>query len=421
MEVRWLRLPAPGPPRRLIPARAMVLQPAPPVNAGVRPPPPAHFGRYHFPSNLAALGPAVAFSPRVMPRTAEPRAPPPTEAPPPTGPVRMYGPDVGDHFAHHTPQNGDAGTQALPTSTRSQWIDGDSRQQLSSLDLYVHMHRTTAKLGTFVQDTTPGTQELAPPALKLDHATAKALELTAPTHTLSIACDCVAPRARLDLYVVEAQRASHPQELPASVSHGAPHPRGWRLASADVVHGLEMGVVLPLVLDEQWTPAESAGPLHLAVVMEALDEDGHVLSEPNAETMYFTAERVADSGAWRLHNGAQTVYIHGFAMQLHQLFGMTAHQDGPTVHEGEEDTSHAMGLDTDLNNDATECPICMTLEPTTILLPCTHALCLECATRIRESVEKSRTHDVNNGRAPRLRYACPICRASIQSMLALSR
>lgn len=399
----------------------MVLQPAPPVNAGVRPPPPAHFGRYHFPSNLAALGPAVSFSPRAMPHTAQSRAPPPTEPPPPTGPVRLYGPDVGDHFVHHTSQRGESDTQTLPLSTLSQWIDGDCRQQLTSLDLYVHLHRTAAKLATFAQNTAPDTQELAQPALKLDHTTARALELTTPTHTLSIACDCVAPRARLDLYMVEAQRASHTQTPPTSTTHGAPHPHGWRLASADVVHGLEMSVTLPLVLDEHWEPADSTGPLHLAVVMEALDEDGQVLTEPNAETMYFTAERAADSGTWRLHNGAQTVYIHGYAMQLHQLFGMTAHQDGPVVHEGEEDASHAMAIDPDLNNDATECPICMTLEPTTILLPCTHALCLECAARIRESVEKSRMHDVNHGRVPRLRYACPICRASIQSMLALSR
>ncbi|WFD02324.1 hypothetical protein MOBT1_001006 [Malassezia obtusa] len=354
----------------------------------------------------------------------QPRPPPsapPAPPPLPDGPVRLYGPDVGDHFGEQTYLSG-TGETSVPTSTLEKWIEGEGKRQISSLDLYVHLHRTTAQLSTFSQSTQPDGSSLAGPMQALDPETAKQLQLTAPTHTLSVCCDCVAPRARLDLYIMHANRLSASATPPLRTAFGAPHPPGWRFASADVVHGLEMRVALPLLLDQQWAHTQGARPLELALVIEALDEDGHVLAEPNAQTMYFTAESVDDGASWRLHNGAQSVYINGYAMQLHQLFGMTAHQDGPTVHEADADTSQAPVVpDPDLGNDATECPICMTLEPTTILLPCTHALCLECAVRVRESVEKSRTHDRNQGRPPRLRYACPICRATIQSMLALSR
>lgn len=331
--------------------------------------------------------------------------------------VRLYGPDVGDHFAEQPPVI----HAPLSTSTIETWIERESAQRVSSLDLYVHLHRSTATLGGAPDATPAPATALAAPTLSLDPATRTALQLPGPTHTLAIACDCAAPRARLDLYVVGAHRTGAVGAPPVRSSGGAPHPVGWCLSSCDVVHGLEMRVVLPLVLDGAWANDLDDGPIELALIIEALDEDGQALAEPNAQTMRFFAEPRDDS--WRLRNGAQSIYISGFAMQLHQLFGMSAHQEhGAHPDESAADASTApMLADPDLGSDATECPICMTLAPTTVLLPCTHALCLECAVRVRDSVQKSRAHDRAHGRVPRLRYACPICRASIQSMLALSR
>ncbi|WFC99283.1 hypothetical protein MYAM1_002027 [Malassezia yamatoensis] len=338
------------------------------------------------------------------------------------GPLRLYGPDVGEHFAQHAPLSSDAPRTSISTKTLTQWIDRSPDSQVSSLDLYVHLHRLAAKLNTFETEVQQEISSLAQPVLALDRNTSAALQLSSPSHILSITCDCVAPRARLELYLINTHSITQIPVPPRNTSQGAPHPHGWRMASADVVNGLEMHVSLPLMLKTDWVSSLESPSVQLALTIEALDEVGQVLIEPNAQTMYFTAECDVEKSSWRLLNGSQTVYINGYAMQLHQLFGMTAHQDGPTSNEMEAQAAPAAAIsDAGLENDATECPICMTLEPTTVLLPCTHALCLECASRVRESVEKSRNHDRNNGRAPRLRYACPICRATIQSMLALSR
>ncbi|WFD43371.1 hypothetical protein MPSI1_002032 [Malassezia psittaci] len=355
------------------------------------------------------------------------RAAPPTtvsNAPPALsdGPLRLYGPDVGDHFAQHVALSSEVPRTSISTQTLTQWIDRSSDSQVSSLDLYVHLHRLAAKLNTYESEIQPETPSLAQPVLALDRNTSASLQLSSPSHTLSITCDCIAPRARLDLYLIDTHHITQIPAPPHNTSQGAPHPHGWRMASADVVNGLEMQVSLPLTLNTDWVSSLESPSLQLALTIEALDEVGQVLIEPNAQTMYFTAECDLEKSNWRLLNGSQTVYINGYAMQLHQLFGMTAHQDAPPSNDTEPQALPTAAIsDAGMENDATECPICMTLEPTTVLLPCTHALCLECASRVRESVEKSRNHDRNNGRAPRLRYACPICRATIQSMLALSR
>lgn len=351
-------------------------------------------------------------------RFAQPQPPQPaTPEPLQEERIRLCGPAVGDYSTTQEPDTGVA-SSSVPLDTLSLWIQREDQQHISSLELYVHMHRNAAKLDLFSQEA-PDAQSLGRATHMLDPYTAQQLGLGAPTHTLTITCDCAAPRARLDLYIMNATRASCPSAPPQTAARGAPRPSGWRLGSADVVHGFDMPVRLPLFLDDQWRVVNGTGPLALALVIEALDEDGQTLAEPNAETMYFVVESIKEGTTWQLINGAQTVYLNGYAMQLHELFGMTANQAGAKAHE--EDANAPELAVPEPDNEATECPICMTLEPTTVLLPCTHALCFECAVRVCDSVQKSRTHDRSQGRAPRLRYACPICRAAIQSMLALSR
>jgi hypothetical protein len=48
--------------------------------------------------------------------------------------------------------------------------------------------------------------------------------------------------------------------------------------------------------------------------------------------------------------------------------------------------------------------------PTTLLLPCTHGLCLQCAIQLRESVKGIRESERRRGKNPKRKYACPVCR-----------
>lgn len=58
----------------------------------------------------------------------------------------------------------------------------------------------------------------------------------------------------------------------------------------------------------------------------------------------------------------------------------------------------------------TECLICLSAPPSTLLLPCTHGLCLECAIQLRDTVKSTRETERRRGRVPRRKYACPVCR-----------
>lgn len=347
---------------------------------------------------------------------AQMRAPAAAPPIPPVAPVadggrlRLYGPDIGNHEVAAAEES-----TPVSVSTLSTWAQRAAQEHITGLDLYVHLHRSTAKLVPARRDPVDPAVELADPILRLDQRTETMLGLPAATHTLTLNCDSVAPRARLDLYVLNATRRGVVAPVPTAASSGAPRPAGWLLSSVDVVHGFDMQVSLPLVLDAGWGTEEDQ--LALAVMIEALDEDGHVLAEPNAQTMLFTATTPDAGESWRLASGAQSVYLNGYTMQLHQLFGMTTQAGALAADE----SAVPVVPDPGPLNDVSECPICMSLEPTTVLLPCTHALCVDCAVGIRDRVHKARGQDCRHGRAPRMNYTCPLCRAEIQSMLALSR
>ncbi|KAK0547600.1 hypothetical protein OC846_004794 [Tilletia horrida] len=74
----------------------------------------------------------------------------------------------------------------------------------------------------------------------------------------------------------------------------------------------------------------------------------------------------------------------------------------------------------DEGTTGSECLICLTSPPSTLLLPCTHGLCLECAIQLRESVKNARDAERRRGKMPRRKYACPVCRRAYTSMLHLS-
>ncbi|PWN98507.1 hypothetical protein FA09DRAFT_343144 [Tilletiopsis washingtonensis] len=183
--------------------------------------------------------------------------------------------------------------------------------------------------------------------------------------------------------------------------------------------------------------------LKLAVVVEALDEDGRPLREPNLQTTYLRltslpARPRADAAAaeaeatpavervWTVQVEGQEAEIGPHRFQLQELYGLStrppAVKPAPVEGEGEDGDGEAAPMpmvDLDGTNGS-ECLICLSAPPTTLLLPCTHSLCLECAVQLRESVKAMRETERRRGRTPRRKYNCPACRRAFTSMLHLS-
>ncbi|KAE8213092.1 hypothetical protein CF327_g3340 [Tilletia walkeri] len=230
--------------------------------------------------------------------------------------------------------------------------------------------------------------------------------------------------------------------------------------------------------------------LKVTIVVEALDENGKPLSQPNLQTTYLrltsvpapagSAAAVAGSDGkmrvWSAQVEAQEAEIGPHRFQLQELFGLstrpppaslvpadpaagdTAVTEGaggaePGEGEGEGTeipTEVPAGSTHNLNGSSdglvrtttsnpvptttsggymppldggttgSECLICLTSPPSTLLLPCTHGLCLECAVQLRESVKNARDAERRRGKVPRRKYACPVCRRAYTSMLHLS-
>ncbi|WFD30825.1 hypothetical protein MSPP1_001849 [Malassezia sp. CBS 17886] len=339
-----------------------------------------------YPSVIHPIHPALAsFHPGAPPARADVRPAP--------AHLALVGPHVAD-YRNEVPH---PSRPPVTAATISDWIARDARDQpLSTLPLYVNVHANAVALSP------------AQPALMflpdLVH-----LALPPATHALTFTYDCAAPRARIDLYAVGARRLVYDglgdaPVVAAPADHAHAPPLGWRISSVDVEHGFGDAAALPVVVDCNWVrPPDACASF--AVIMEALDEDGLPLAEPNLLTTYLTVENME---APRIRSSAQTMTSCSQQLQLHELFGLHSRPSDVAA----DPLSLASG-------DGAECAICMTLAATTLLLPCTHALCFECAVRVRESVLKSRTHDRQHGRVPRLKYSCPICRGAIETMLAL--
>ncbi|KAJ9474124.1 RING-type domain-containing protein [Pseudozyma hubeiensis] len=183
--------------------------------------------------------------------------------------------------------------------------------------------------------------------------------------------------------------------------------------------------------------------LKLAIVVEALDENARPLREPNLQTSYLrltslpskkveVVEEVAESeGAqtrtWSSQVEGQEAEIGPHRFQLQELYGLSSKP--PAVApapvegaDGDEEGAPAPPPPMDLDaSNGSECLICLSSPPTTLLLPCTHGLCLECAVQLRDSVVGIRQSERRRGRTPRRKYACPVCRRAYTSMLHLSK
>ncbi|CBQ68517.1 conserved hypothetical protein [Sporisorium reilianum SRZ2] len=189
--------------------------------------------------------------------------------------------------------------------------------------------------------------------------------------------------------------------------------------------------------------------LKLAIVVEALDDNARPLREPNLQTSYLrltslpvkkpVAERLADLTSsealdaqeaprtWSSQMEGQEAEIGPHRFQLQELYGLSSKPPAvaPAAVEGADDDEAGTApppppVDLDASNGS-ECLICLSSPPTTLLLPCTHGLCLECAVQLRDSVVGIRQSERRRGRTPRRKYACPVCRRAYTSMLHLSK
>lgn len=220
--------------------------------------------------------------------------------------------------------------------------------------------------------------------------------------------------------------------------------------------------------------------LKMAIVVEALDEEGKTLKEPNLqmtylrlsslpvrstmqETMQHANEEagpgVRDGDAvqdiapvateahpdgkgdeeeqlkqdeqrqqevkrvWSIQVEGQEAEIGPHRFQLQELYGLSSRpppvrspedDDGEHENENEEGGATQQTAATPVvdfeGSSGGECLICLSSPPTTLLLPCTHGLCLECAVQLRDSVKATREGERRRGKKPRRKYACPVCR-----------
>lgn len=172
--------------------------------------------------------------------------------------------------------------------------------------------------------------------------------------------------------------------------------------------GQNAGLGLGLLTDEDVeagaadAPEEKEEELQLAIVVDALNEKGQVLTPRNAQITYVrltladapppegdAAER--DVRSWNLHVQGQEAVIGLVRFGMHEIYGLERAED----------------------DDEAECPICFTDPPHTVLLPCTHALCKDCALQLREASRKKNEKTANsrsNRKKKWASYTCPVCR-----------
>ncbi|CAO1618111.1 unnamed protein product [Sympodiomycopsis kandeliae] len=196
--------------------------------------------------------------------------------------------------------------------------------------------------------------------------------------------------------------------------------------------------------------------LKLAVVVEALDENGQPFPEPNLQTTYLRltslpirsppnsnaagneslsnemsggqASSSTTNRLWTAHVEGQEAEIGSHRFQLQELYGLSSRPppiqvdtsaDGVAAAGGTtEDAGPVIDVD-NMGNVGSECLICLSSPTNTLLLPCTHGLCLDCSIQLKESVKAQRDSERRRGKIPKKKYNCPMCRRAFTSMLHL--
>lgn len=235
------------------------------------------------------------------------------------------------------------------------------------------------------------------------------------------------------------------------------------------------GVDLETKEQRQAREKQERETLKLAIVVEALDENGRPYAEPNLQTTYLrltslpikstavvgqtdetfvignddeashplspstgrastpsTTTAPMPARLWTAHVEGQEAEIGPHRFQLQELYGLSTRpppvQVAPPVTSVDEDGTvevEAPLLDltgaTGTDSLGSECLICLSSPTNTLLLPCTHGLCLDCSIQLKDSVKAQRDAERKRGKIPKKKYTCPMCRRGFTSMLHLKK
>jgi hypothetical protein len=198
--------------------------------------------------------------------------------------------------------------------------------------------------------------------------------------------------------------------------------------------------------------------LKLSIVIEGLNEAGRPYAQPNLQTTYMRlislplrssaplsegVKQQETKRTWTAQVEGQEAEIGPHRFQLQELYGLSSRPppvipvqtaegaDGDAVAAGEAGAADLAGatageetfaLDMDALADGStgsECLICLSAPTNTLLLPCTHGLCLDCSVQLKDSVKAQREAERKRGKVPKKKYNCPMCRRGFTSMLHL--
>lgn len=136
---------------------------------------------------------------------------------------------------------------------------------------------------------------------------------------------------------------------------------------------------------------------------------------------------------WTAHVEGQEAEIGPHRFQLQELYGLSSRPPPVQIDDstaaggaggaGGEGEDQGPPLDMSAAADGmsgSECLICLSSPVNTILLPCTHGLCLDCSVQLKDSVKAQRDTERRRGKTPKKRWNCPMCRRAFNSMLHLS-
>lgn len=292
----------------------------------------------------------------------------------------LVGPNVCGYFA----PDAALPKERVAVADVAHWVDNSNRATTQSL--YVNLSARTLEIAACAPEKPEKPEAVHP---------------LSATHMLKFTCDAAAPRTSVLVYM----------HAPASADADADAGDARLVHTQHLPRGFGMPVAVPLMLS-------GTERIETSIVLEALDDDGEPLLERSVLTTYVGLVPGPGAGAWNVAGRQQIAQIGARKMQLRELFGFSGVASAERA-----DSSQAAAAAAPVDSagaESDECPICISQPLTTLILPCTHALCLECSIHVRDSVEKRRMNERRAGRTPRVQYACPICRGPIKAMLALS-
>lgn len=133
-----------------------------------------------------------------------------------------------------------------------------------------------------------------------------------------------------------------------------------------------------------YIPGSQEVPLLIQITAEDPEYQGH------SESTLTGIEKLSD-GSYSIKFMKQKIMVDGFCMMLQELYGIE-----------NKNTDNSRGED-DIEDDTTECVVCMSNLRDTVMLPCRHlCLCSDCAGQMRNKESR-----------------CPICRADFYALLEI--